>query len=176
MGGLQAPQEYRLHSFCHGALEGVLQFAGFLYQVVQLVALRELRRRSERIPQPTVRVTRDLSHSADEERFDLGVCRSWTAGASGTVRKRAGRIAVLQGTYIGGRQAQPCTDRDGERGIYRRDIRSVQQEQDAQRRRLRPKAHAIGTHGPASITDAWGVRTKRRRASPVRFLSPQVTG
>ena len=79
-------------------------------------------------------------------------------------RTYAGRIAVLQGTYIGGRQVQPCTDRDGERGVYRRDICSVQQEQDAQRRRLRPKAHAIGTHGPASITDAWGVKKYRRKA------------
>ena len=101
-----------------------------------------------------------LSHQADEESFDLGVCRSWIAGASGTYRKRAGRIAVLQGPYIGRRQAQPCTDRDGERGVYRRDIRSVQQEQDAQRRRLYPKANAIGANGTTSIIDAWGVRTK----------------
>ena len=79
-------------------------------------------------------------------------------------RTYTGRIAVLQGTYIGRRQAPPCTDRNGERGVYRRDIRSVQQEQDAQRRHLYPKAHAIRTNGTTSIGDAWGVKTKAAHA------------
>ena len=45
-------------------------------------------------------------------------------------------------------------------GVYRCDIRSVQQERGAQRRRLRRKLHGKGANGATSITDAWGVKTK----------------
>ena len=45
-------------------------------------------------------------------------------------------------------------------GVYRYDIRSIQQGPGIQRRRLRPIRHVIGTNGTASIIDAWGVKTK----------------
>ena len=46
--------------------------------------------------------------------------------------------------------------------------RTAQDQQDDQ-----PIA-GIGSHGKASINDAWGVRTNRRRGSPTRFLAAQV--
>lgn len=45
-------------------------------------------------------------------------------------------------------------------GVYRCDIRSVQQESGGQRRWLRREPRAKGANGATSIGDAWGVKTK----------------
>ena len=45
-------------------------------------------------------------------------------------------------------------------GVYRYDIRSIQQEQGVERRRVRRKAYAIGAQGVHPQPAAWGVRTK----------------
>ena len=50
-------------------------------------------------------------------------------------------------------------------GEYRCDIRSVQQEAVARRRRLCLKEPAIRNNGTTSIRDAWGVTGKLRKES-----------
>ena len=61
-------------------------------------------------------------------------------------------------------------------GVYRFDIRTIQQEQGVERRREGRKPYVKGAHGTTSIGDAWGVRKKRRRASSSRFLANQAIG
>ena len=45
-------------------------------------------------------------------------------------------------------------------GVYRYDIRSIQQEQGVERRREGRKPYVKGAHGTTGIGDAWGVKTK----------------
>ena len=47
-------------------------------------------------------------------------------------------------------------------GVYRCDIRSLQQESGGGRRGLRREPGAKGANGATSIGDAWGVRTRAR--------------
>ena len=49
-------------------------------------------------------------------------------------------------------------------GVYRCDIRSVQQELGGQKRRLYTEVHAKRANGAISIRDAWGVKKYRRKA------------
>ena len=59
-------------------------------------------------------------------------------------------------------QAQPCMARGRKDGVYRCDIRSVQQESGGGRRGLRREPGAKGAKGVTSIGDAWGVRIRAR--------------
>jgi len=51
---------------------------------------------------------------------------------------------------------------DRMQGVYRCDIRSVQQEGGGGRRKLRRELWAKGANGATSIRDAWGVRIRAR--------------